>query len=121
MIINSSLCIAFVCFTICTGWLIGAKGIYTRNFDFIPLYETLFFKLLPPVMLLVILIALIINWVNYGFLSSLCYLGIISGTGVINGLIITPILVKIFGYDGFGAIIPIIACIAAAVFLFVSL
>lgn len=115
--IDGTLCAAFICTTISAGWVIKAKA----TGDFVLLYQTWFYNLITPIMLISQFVALIINWVNSGLLSSLAYLGIVFGTGLINGYIIAPILVTVFGTDRLGAILPVICCIASLVFLFVSL
>ena len=119
--IDGTLCAAFICTTISAGWVIKAKATSEQNYDFVWLYQTWFYNLITPIMLISQFVALIINWVNSDFLSTLAYLGIILGTGLINGYLIAPVLVKAFGIDRLGAILPVICCIASLVFLFVSL
>lgn len=119
--IDGTLCAAFICTTISAGWAIKAKATCEQNYDFVGLYQTWFYNLITPIMLISQLVALIINWVNASFLSSLAYFGIIVGTGFINGYLIAPILVKVFGFEGIGALLPVICCIASLIFLFVSL
>ena len=115
--IDGTLCAAFICTTLSAGWVIKAKA----TGDFVWLYQTWFYNLITPIMLISQFVALIINWVNSDFLSTLAYLGIILGTGLINGYLIAPILVKVFGIDRLGAILPVICCITSLFFLFVSL
>ena len=119
--IDGTLCAAFICTTISAGWAIKAKATCEQNYDFVWLYQTWFYNLITPIMLISQFVALIINWVNSDFLSTLAYLGIILGTGLINGYLIAPVLVKAFGIDRLGAILPVICCITSLVFLFVSL
>ena len=119
--IDATICTALICFTISGGWAMKAKAKCDLNNDFVEIYYTRLYSLLPTAMLVLQIIALIINWINTDFLSSLLYLGIMLGTGVINGYIIAPILVGIFGHEKLGAVLAIIACLASTVFVFVSL
>ncbi|MBO7572523.1 MAG: hypothetical protein J6T48_10285 [Bacteroidales bacterium] len=118
--IESKYLIAVICFTICAGWPISAKTICEKNYDYVGIYETRLFAMFPTISIIAFLVSLIINWVNVGFLSSLCYLGISVGVGLVNGFIISPLLVMIFRYEGLGAIIPILANIASIVWLFIA-
>ena len=117
--IESRYLIAVICFTICAGWPLSAKIICEKNYDYVGIYETRLFAMFPAVSIISFCVSLIINWVNVSFLSSLCYLGISVGTGLINGLIISKILVGVFGYDRLGVILPILANIASIVWLFI--
>ena len=65
------------------------------------------------------IISLIINIFQVGFLSTLCYIGILILTQILNINILYRIYRAIFGYSGIGAIIPMISIIPLIIWLFV--
>lgn len=118
--INTTYLTAIIILIICGGWAISAKAYSRNNGDYIPIFETPLYSITTAITFLVFIISLILNWINIGFLSTLCYIGICIGCGFVNGLVISPILNRLFGYSGIGAILPIIACIASSIYLFIA-
>ena len=116
--IDTSYLIALIFVIISGGWMIKSKAVCAQNYDSVGIYDTPVHTFFVAASLICLLISLIINWANVSFLSTLCYVGITIGVGLINGLIVSPLLIKIFGYSGIGAILPIIASIASIIWMF---
>ena len=120
--IEYGLLFAVIWVVISGGWIVGIKYECERNFNAVMIYNSMFYKLIPIIMLMVYIIFFILNWVYSGFLSSLIYLGIGIATRFISSMFIIPILINIFGYSGSVAILlPIASCIASSIVLFVAL
>lgn len=116
--IDSSYLTALICVIISGGWMIKSKAICAQNYDSVGIYDTPIHTFFVIASLICLFISLIINWANVSFLSTLCYIGITIGVGFLNGLVVSPILIRIFGYSGIGAILPIIASIASIIWMF---
>ncbi|MBR3798335.1 MAG: hypothetical protein IKK36_05430 [Bacteroidales bacterium] len=113
---------AVIWVVISAAWIIGIKYECERNFSSVLIYNSLLYKSIPIIMLLVFIAFFIANWVYNGFLSSLIYLGVGIATRFIGSMLIIPLLIDIFGYSGSVAIIlPMISCIVSSIVLFVAL
>lgn len=118
--IEKTYLIALLIQAVCCGWAIYAKSVSSKC-DFVEFYDTALYGIFTSIIpLLASFVSFIINWVNVGFLSTLCYLGIVVGFGYVNGKLFAPTLVRIFGYSGIGALLPFIASIASTVYLFIA-
>ncbi len=110
---NEYFLLGIILTTITSGWVIGTKAVCQRNYDYVE-----FYALFPILSIVSSIVALVIYWINNGFQSFMIATVVLIITGKINGILITPVLIKIFGYGRIGAILPIISCIISFVFLF---
>lgn len=103
------------------GWAISVKAYNEINCDFVFFFDTKLYSIFALVIpIFALIVSFIINWINVSFLSTLCYLGIVVGAGVVDGLLVAPLLNIVFGYSGIGAFLPFIASIASTVYLFIA-
>ena len=89
------------------------------NFDFIAIMNTSLYGFLSGLPFIVIIISLIINWGNVGFLSTCCYAGILFLTQLLNVNLLYYIYRSLFGRTGIGLLIPLIAILPLFIYLFV--
>jgi hypothetical protein len=109
--------IPFICLCVTFSWASCAKGLCEKNYDSVLFYDTPIWKLSQMGMILSIIIGIIIAGINSGFLIALAYLGIAIGTVIVNQLTLIYLRMWIFGYQGLGAVMPIIAWIASFIWL----
>lgn len=104
---------------IVAGWIYMVKADSESTYDYIPLHDTLLYRFFMVVPILAIIVSLVINTFKVGFISSLCYIGILVLVQIININIIYKIYRYIFGRGGFGTLIPLIAIIPLIIYLFI--
>lgn len=117
--IDYSYLIALFLLLIGGGWAGRTKALCDANHDYVGLLDSPIYTVVNALAFISLIISLIINWVNNSFLSSIIYLGIIILFTFLNGRIICPLLNRMFGYSGLGALLPFIACIASIIYLFI--
>lgn len=117
---NPDFLIPFIALCICFSWSACAKGKCEQNYDSVAIYDTPLFTYMQLAIVICIIIGIIIAGVNSGFLVGLAYLGIALGAFFLNQLILAPILIGIFSYQGLGAIIHIICGAISAVWMFLK-
>ncbi len=100
------------------GWIYQVKAASNAAYDSIHLYTTPLYAIFTSIPFLAIIVSLVINIFQAGFLSTLCYIGILSAVQFININILFRIYLMIFGYSGIGAIVPMIGIIPSLIWLF---
>lgn len=115
---NPDFLIPFILLCISLSWLNSAKSASEGEFDSVYFFQTGFFYILMLLLALCILAGIIIAWVNAGFLIALAYFGIAIGSFLVSSATVNIILIAIFGYSGLGAIAPLLASIASAIYMF---
>jgi hypothetical protein len=118
-LINTNYLIALISVWIVSGWLHMLKRDAESNYDFIMIMQTPLYGFLLSMPFIVIIISLIINWVNVGFLSTCCYAGILFLTQLLNVNLLYYIYRSLFGRTGIGLLIPLIAILPLFIYLFV--
>ena len=103
---------------IVAGWIHMVKKDSESTFDHVPLHYTFLYMLFTAFPMLVILISLIINVFQVGFISTLCYVGILVITQILNINFLYYVYRSIFGRDGFGTIIPMIVIVPLLIYMF---
>lgn len=93
------------------GWIYLVKSDTESTYDYVHIHNTQLYRMFMVIPILIILISLFINIFMVGFLSTLCYVGILVITQIINIVLIYQIYKAIFGRDGIGTLIPLIAII----------
>ena len=101
------------------GWIHQVKAVCNAAYDHVHLYNTPLYTIFTSVPYLAIVVSLVINIFLVGFLSTLCYIGILIAVQLININILLRIYLVTFGYSGIGAIIPMIGIIPSLIWLFV--
>lgn len=119
MEIDYTYLIALILLVISGGWAGRTKALCDANHDYVGFLDSVIYTIVNAVSFIALIVTLIINWVTNGFLSSIIYLGIITLFTFLNGKIICPLLNRLFGYSGLGALLPFIACIASIIYLFI--
>lgn len=117
---NTTFLIPFLATVLSMAWLNGTKATCERKDDYVHFFNTIQFNGLFSILFLCVVAGLIIAWVNAGFIVFLEYLGCAIGTIIVGSMIPIPILIKIFGYQGFGIILPIISAIGCAIWMFIQ-
>ncbi len=105
---------------IVSGWIVMVKKDSESTYDFVPLHDTLLYQLLSTLPIITIFISLVINIFQVGFLSTIIYIGIIVITQILNASFLYRIYRSIFGKDGIGTLIPIIAIFPLLIYMFVE-
>lgn len=118
-LINTSYLMPLVFSWIVSGWIYMVKKDSESTYDNVPLHDTPLYGMFTGLPIIAIAVSLIINIFMVGFLSTLCYIGILFVTQLLNINLIYYIYRAIFGRDGFGSLIPLIAIIPLLVYLFV--
>lgn len=119
-LINNDYLIALSISWIVGGWMHQVKANAAAAYDDVAVYDTQFYKIISSVPFIVTIVSLIINIFQVGFLSTLCYIGILIVIQLVNINILYRIYRAIFGYSGIGAIIPMISIIPLLVWLFIA-
>ena len=104
---------------IVAGWIHMVKCNSELAYDNVPLHDTFLYGCFLSIPFIAILASLLINIFMVGFVSTLCYVGLIAVTQIVNINIIYKIYRAMFGWDGLGTLIPLIAIIPLLVYLFV--
>ncbi len=118
-LINNDYLIALSISWIVGGWMHQVKANASAAYDYVEVYDTPLYVILSLAPFLSTIISLIINIFQVGFLSTLCYIGILILTQILNINILYRIYRVIFGYSGIGAIIPMISIIPLIIWVFV--
>lgn len=118
--INSEYLTPLLLSWIVCGWIHMVKNSSEQNYDDVAIYDTILYRSFMGFPPLVIAISLVINIFMVGFISTLCYLGILIITQLINTNLLYRIYRFIFGYEGIGLLIPMIGIIPLLIYLFVS-
>lgn len=103
-----------------SGWIIMVKKDSESTYDYVPLHDTVLYSLFSSIPVIAVVVSLVINVFRVGFLSTLCYIGGIIVTQLININIIYYIYRAIFGRDRLGTLIPLVAIIPLIIFMFVA-
>ena len=119
-LINNDYLIALSISWIVVGWIHQVKAVCNAAFDSVPLYDTPLYAIFTSVPFLAIITSLVINIFIAGFLSTLCYIGILIVVQLININILFRIYLAIFGYSGIGAVVPMISIIPLIIWVFVA-
>lgn len=117
--LNMSYVIPLVLLWIVSGWSFMVKRDCDAAFDYVTIHHTFLYGLISIIPTLSIIVSFIINIFEVGFVSTLCYIGIVMVTQFININCIYLIYRKVFGCDGIGTLIPLIAIIPLTIYLFV--
>ena len=118
-LINNDYLIALSISWIVGGWIHQVKAASNATYDFISLYDTPLYAIFTSVPFLATITSLVINIFLAGFLSTLCYIGILIAVQLVNINILFRIYLMIFGYSGVGAVVPMIGVIPSLIWLFV--
>lgn len=100
------------------GWVLLNVSKAESNYDFIALFNTSLYKWLVISSVVVLGLSLIILAFQISFLTMLLGIIIVVGTHLLNVLIIHPLYIRLFGYEGIGALLPIILSIILSIILF---
>ena len=119
-LINTNYLIALISVWIVSGWLHMLKRDAEANLDFIAIMNTSLYGFLSGLPFIVLIISLIINWVNAGFLSTCCYFGILFLTQLLNVNFLYYVYRSWFGRTGIGILIPLVSILPLHVYLFVA-
>lgn len=117
--ININYLVLLILSWIVSGWILMVKKDSELSYDHIPLHYTPLYKLFSGFPILVIAVSLIINIFLVGFLSTLCYVGILIVTQLLNINVVYYLYRARFGRDGLGTLIPLITIIPLLIFLLV--
>lgn len=117
--ININYLVLLILSWIVSGWILMVKKDSELSYDHIPLHYTSLYKLFSGFPILVIAVSLIINIFLVGFLSTLCYVGILIVTQLLNINVVYYLYRARFGRDGLGTLIPLITIIPLLIFLLV--
>ena len=118
-LINVSYLTPLIISWIVSGWIHMVKKDSESTYDFVPLHDTPLYGLFTGIPILAIAVSLIINIFLVGFLSTCCYIGILFVTQLANINLIYYFYRAIFGRDGIGTLIPLVAIIPLLIYLFV--
>ena len=118
-LINVDYLIPLILSWIVSGWIFMVKKDSESTYDNVPLHDTLFYGMFTSIPIMAIVVSLIINIFMAGFLSTICYIGILLVTQLLNINLIYYLYRAIFGRDGIGTLIPLIAIVPLLVYLFV--
>lgn len=105
---------------IVVGWMFMTKQDCEKAYNHVPFFDAVLFTSLQSVAILAILISLILNLFNVGFFSTLCYIGILIVTQILNINILYKLYRVIFGYSGIGALLPAILILPLLIWLYIS-
>lgn len=119
-LINTNYLIALISVWVVSGWLHMLKRDAESNYDYIAIMGTTLYGLLSGLPFVVVVVSLIINWVNVGFLSTCCYVGILFLTQLLNVNFLYYIYRSWFGRAGLGILIPLASILPLFVYLFVA-
>lgn len=118
-LVNTEYLIALSVSWIVGGWIHQVKAACNAAFDNVLLYDTPLYTIFTSVPFLATTTSLVINIFLAGFLSTLCYIGILIAVQLVNINILFRIYLRIFGYSGVGAVVPMIGIIPSLIWLFV--
>ena len=118
-LLNVSYLIPLILSWIVSGWIHMVKRDSESTYDYVPIHDTFLYTLMGGVPIIVIVVSLIINIFKVGFLSTCCYIGILIVTQLVNINWIYYIYRTIFGRDGIGTLIPLIAIIPLLIYLYI--
>lgn len=118
-LINVDYLIALTSVWTVSGWLHMLKRDAESNYDYIMIMQTPLYGFLLSTPFVVVIISLIINWVNVGFLSTCSYVGILFLTQLLNVNFLYYIYRSCFGRTGIGLLIPLITILPLFICLFV--
>jgi len=118
-LINVDYLIPLILSWIISGWIFMVKKDSESTYDYVPLHDTPLYGMFTSIPITAIVVSLIINIFMVGFVSTICYIGILFVTQLININLIYYLYRAIFGRDGIGTLIPLIAIVPLLVYLFV--
>ena len=85
------------------------------------LYETFLYFLIRIGAALCILSGIIIATIYSGFIAAFIYIGSVVGAYVLTRCLIAPILLAIFTYHNWGAVLPSLSSLAFATWMFTQI
>ena len=104
---------------IVSGWILMVKSDSDSTLDYVPLHHTQLYELFTSLPLLGIFISLVINIFMVSFISTVCYIGMIVITQLININILYYLYRRLFGRDGIGTVLPMALIIPLLIYLFI--
>lgn len=117
--INEDFLLPLIIAWMVSGWLYMTKRDCELAYDHVPLFDTTIYTSLMTISPTAIIIALIMNIFDVGFLSTLCYVGILLVIQFLNfGIFYPAIYRRLFGYSGIGALIPVLLIIPVLIWLY---
>ena len=117
--VNISYVIPLILLWIVFGWINMVKAESEKFGGTVLLHYTFLYQFFTVIPVIAVLVSLIINISEVGWASTFCYVGILTLVQFINATFIHPIYNLIFGYDGVGTLIPVIAILPLIIYLFV--
>ena len=117
--ININYLIPLLLSWIVAGWIHMVKKDAESHYDYIPIHDSPLYVILSIVPMIAIDVSIIINIFLVGFLSTLCYIGIIIVTQLLNINLIYPLYSRICGRDGVGTLFPLISIIPLLIYLYI--
>ena len=103
---------------IVAGWLVMVKYDCEQNSEFVALHDMPLYTFLFIIPMVAMIVSLIINVFQVGFISSICYVIVLGIAQIINRNILYYLYRLLFGRTGLGTLIPVLAIVPLIIYLF---